>query len=281
MSADLNPAFVADATDGDSPCRCRTASPGTAVRIIPCLDIRAGRVVKGRRFRDLVDSGDPAELAARYEAEGADEIALLDIRATRENREPARDTVTSVRDAISIPLTVGGGIRSVSDACGLLDSGADRVSINSAAVRDPSLVGQLARRFGVQCVVVAIDAKKTDTAGADAWEVWTGAGATYTSLDAGEWARRCALEGAGEILLTSIDRDGTASGYDLPLLRNICGSIRVPVIASGGASRPAHFLGGIEAGARAVLAAGVFHRGELEIKTLKRYLLAHDVEVRP
>jgi len=273
---------VGFAADVCSQPQCRAVSPRTAVRIIPCLDIRAGRVVKGTQFRDLVDSGDPAELAARYEAEGADEIALLDISATQEDRKAAPDTVASVRDAISIPLTVGGGIRSVSDACRLLESGADRVSINSAAVRDPSLVGELSRRFGVQCVVVAIDVKKSGTEGVCAWNVCIEAGTIMcTGLDVAAWARRCSLEGAGEILLTSIDRDGTASGYDLPLLRNVCGSIEVPVIASGGASRPEHFLGGIEAGARAVLAAGVFHRGELKIETLKRYLSAQDVEVRP
>ena len=252
----------------------------TAIRIIPCLDVKAGRVVKGTRFVNLVDSGDPAALAQRYEAEGADEIALLDISATQEDRNTTLDSVVAVREVLSIPLMVGGGVRSVSDACRLLDSGADRVSINSAAVRNPSILRDLATRFGVQCVVAAIDAKRMVKDDKVRWTVWIEAGSVDTGLDAVEWARRAAGEGAGEILLTSIDRDGTGQGYDLELLRQLCAAVKVPVVASGGASQYSDFLKGINAGARAVLAAGVFHRGEIEIGALKDYLYEQGVEVR-
>ncbi len=253
---------------------------GTAIRIIPCLDVKARRVVKGTRFVNLVDSGDPAALARRYEAEGADEIALLDISATQEDRNTTLDSVVAVREVLSIPLMVGGGVRSVSDACRLLDSGADRVSINSAAVRNPSIFRDLATRFGVQCVVAAIDAKRVAKDDKVRWTVWIEAGSVDTGLDAVEWARRAAGEGAGEILLTCIDRDGTGQGYDLELLRQLCAAVKVPVVASGGASKYQDFLEGVNAGARAVLAAGVFHRGEIEIGALKDYLYEQGVEVR-
>lgn len=260
------------------------------IRIIPCLDIRDGRVVKGIQFESLVDSGDPATLAARYCAQGADEIALLDIGATREGRRTILDSVRAVRDAVAIPIVVGGGIRSLEDASRLLDSGADRVSINSAAVRDPSLIERLAGRFGVQCVVVAVDARqkkprKDGSGGAYesagmSWEVVIAAGTSGTGLSAPEWTRECALMGAGEILLTSIDRDGTGLGYDLELIRAVSENCGIPVVASGGARSPEHFADGARAGARALLGAGVFHREELLIHTLKSYLAGKGLEVR-
>jgi cyclase len=262
---------------------------GPAIRIIPCLDIKGGRVVKGVKFENLVDSGEPALLAARYEEEGADEIALLDISATIEERNTAVETVQAVRAAVSIPVSVGGGIRSVADAERLLLAGADRVSVNSAATRNPDLVRELAERFGVQCVILAIDARRVEAApsgkdarndGAFRFEVVIEAGKTGTGLDAVEWARRGATLGAGEILLTSIDRDGTGLGYDLELLRAITGAVGIPVIASGGAVRPEQFLEGARNGARALLAAGVFHRNELSIATLKEFLAGEGVEVR-
>lgn len=258
---------------------------GLAKRIIPCLDILGGRVVKGVNFQNLVDAGDPAELARRYEAEGADEIALLDISATIEDRKTALETVTRVRLAVSIPLSVGGGIRTVDDGERLLNAGADRVSVNSAAVRNPEILSVLAERFGVQCVIAAIDAKslatQPETSKSPArWEVMIDAGKTATGLDAVQWAATCAYRGAGEILLTSIDRDGTGLGYDCELLEQIARTAGIPVIASGGASLPEHFLAGLTAGAQALLAAGVFHRNERSIKEIKVYLQQHGMEVR-
>ena len=257
---------------GPSPAR------GTATRIIPCLDIKGGRVVKGVKFENLVDSGEPAELARRYEEEGADEIALLDISATLEERRTALEAVAAVRASVSIPVSVGGGIRSVDDAERLLNAGADRVSVNSAAVRDPGLIARLAEKFGVQCVIVAIDARRGK--GEEGWEVFIDAGKTQAGLDAVEWARSCASLGAGEILLTSIDRDGTGLGYDCPLVSAVAAAARIPVIASGGATWRGHFLEGVGAGASALLGAGVFHRGELAIADLKSYLSDNGVEVR-
>lgn len=254
-------------------------SRGTATRVIPCLDIKGGRVVKGVRFENLVDSGDPAALAARYEAEGADEIALLDISATLEERKTALEAVAAVRKAVSIPISVGGGVRGVEDAARLLNAGADRVAANSAAVRDPGLVSALAERFGVQCVIVAIDARRLPGT-EPRWEVVIEAGKTKTGLDAVEWARRCAALGAGEILLTSIDRDGTGLGYDAELVSAVSAAAPIPVVASGGATKPQHFLDGVAAGAGAVLGAGAFHRGELAIADVKRYLSERGVEVR-
>jgi imidazole glycerol phosphate synthase glutamine amidotransferase subunit len=257
----------------------------TATRIIPCLDVKGGRVVKGVRFENLVDSGDPASLAARYELEGADEIALLDISATLEERRTALEALSSVREAVSIPISVGGGIRSVDDAERLLEAGADRVSVNSAAVRNPKLISQLAERFGVQCVIVAIDAlrctKPEDSSNEEsAWEVVVDAGKTRTGIDAVQWARECSRLGAGEILLTSIDRDGTGTGYDLDLVEAISNAASIPVIASGGAVNPSHFIDGAMHGASAVLAAGAFHRGELSIADLKRSMTERSLEVR-
>lgn len=254
---------------------------GTAIRIIPCLDMKGGRVVKGVRFKNLVDSGDPAELAFRYEEEGADEIALLDISATLEERKTAIEAVRAVRRAVSIPVSVGGGVRSVNDAERLLAAGADRVSVNSAAVRAPGLIAELASRFGVQCVILAIDARARGSAAkVPGYEVLIDAGTTETGIEAADWAARGAELGAGEILLTSMDRDGTGLGYDAGLLRSVVGAVRVPVIASGGAASPEHFLEGAEAGARALLAAGIFHRQELSIGSLKRFLADNQLEVR-
>jgi len=254
-----------------------------ALRIIPCLDVDGGRVVKGVRFLDLVDAGDPVELSRRYEAEGADEIAFLDISATIEGRKTALESIRRVREAIGIPLMVGGGVRRVEDAQRLLEAGADRVGVNSAAVREPGLIDELASRFGVQCVVLAIDARRRQPSApgsAPFWEVVIEAGRRATELEAVEWAREGARRGAGEILLTSMDRDGTGSGYDLELLRAVASASSVPVVASGGASVPSHFVDGARAGARALLAAGVFHRRELSIGSVKESLAAAGMEVR-
>lgn len=248
-------------------------------RIIPCLDVRDGRVVKGVRFRGLRDSGDPADLASRYEAEGADEITLLDVSATPEGRSTAVRTVERVRQALSIPLTVGGGVRSRDDASRLLEAGADKVAINSAAVERPGLIGECAERFGVQCVVVAIDAARVD--GRDcAWRVLVRSGAQATALDAIEWATEAAVRGAGEVLLTSWDRDGTRSGYDLELTGAVVAAVSIPVIASGGAAGPMDLLAALDAGADAVLAASIFHEGEFTVRSVKEFLGARGAEVR-
>jgi imidazole glycerol-phosphate synthase subunit HisF len=263
-----------------------------ALRVIPCLDVDGGRVVKGVRFLNLVDAGDPVELSLRYEAEGADEIAFLDISATIEGRKTALATIRRVREAIGIPLMVGGGVRSAQDAARLLEAGADRVGVNSAAARDPKLIDELASLFGVQCVVLAIDARRRSApAGVSfgspevepaepSWEAVIDAGRKPAGLDAVAWAREGARRGAGEILLTSMDRDGTGSGYDLKLLRAVTAASGIPVVASGGASVPGHFVDGARAGARALLAAGVFHRGELSIRSVKESLAKAGMEVR-
>jgi cyclase len=255
---------------------------GLALRVIPCLDIDAGRVVKGTSFKDLRDAGDPVELATRYAAEGADEIALLDVSATLEGRKTALATVRAIRAAIGLPIAVGGGVSSVGDAERLLEAGADRVSVNSAAFRSPGLVDELAERFGVQCVIVAVDARRMARGDgmAPAWELVIEAGRRGTGRDAVDWAREAAARGAGEILLTSIDRDGSGAGYDLPLVRAVASACPLPVVASGGASEPRHFAEGARAGARALLAAGAFHRGELAIGELKSYLGREGLEVR-
>jgi len=271
---------------------------GTAIRIIPCLDVAGGRVVKGVRFLDLEDSGDPAELASRYESEGADELAILDISATIEGRDTALEALRRIRDALGIPILMGGGVRNDADAARLLEAGADRVAVNSAACRDPAMIDRLAARFGVQCVVLAIDARSRAAHGAAAahgsvaaqgsvaahvaigWEVVVEAGRRDTGREAAAWAREGASRGAGEILLTSIDRDGTGSGYDAALVAAVAAASGLPVVASGGASEREHFLEGARAGARALLAAGVFHRGELSIADLKRYLAEKGLEVR-
>jgi cyclase len=248
-----------------------------ARRLIPCLDVDDGRVVKGTRFRDLTDAGDPAELAARYDAEGADELVFLDISATTSGRGATLDVVSKTAETVFIPLTVGGGIRSEEDVRALLRAGADKVSLNTAAVRDPELLSRCAARFGTQCVVVAVDAKRRD----GGWEVYVEAGRTATGLDAAVWSARAAQLGAGEVLLTSIDRDGTGEGYDLDLLRAVSDAVPVPVVASGGAGRPEHFAQALTEGrADAVLAASRFHFGELTLRQVKEYLAANGIPIR-
>ena len=246
-------------------------------RIVVCLDVDAGRVVKGTRFVDLRDVGDPVELAGRYEAEGADEIVLLDISATSDARDTVLDVVRRAAERLFIPLTIGGGVRTADDMAAALRAGADKVAVNSAAVARPALLGECARRFGSQCVVASIDAKR-DGAG---WRVWVHGGRTPTDLDAVAWARCCADHGAGEILLTSIDRDGARSGYDLALTRAVASAVRVPVIASGGAGAPSHVVDVLlSAGADAALVAGVVHDGATTIAALKRAMAAASIPVR-
>jgi len=277
-------------------------------RVIPCLDVDAGRVVKGTNFVDIRDAGDPVELAARYDAEGADELVFLDITATSDKRETVVELARRVADECFIPFTIGGGIRSVDDAQGVLDAGADKVAVNSAAVARPELIGELADVFGAQCVVLAIDAKScdvttalrhpvvgsTDSAGAPAaaigsadlpatshrWEVYVAGGRTPTGRDVVEWARLGVERGAGEILLTSMDRDGTNDGYDLELTRAVAEAVGVPVIASGGAGTLEHLADALHAGADAALAASIFHYGTFRIREAKQHLAASGIAVR-
>ncbi|MDR7401252.1 MAG: imidazole glycerol phosphate synthase subunit HisF [Armatimonadota bacterium] len=247
-------------------------------RIIPCLDTAGGRVVKGVRFVDLVDAGDPAELAAAYDGEGADEIVLLDIAASVEGRGTLLEVVRRTAETVFIPLTVGGGVRTADDARALLLAGADKVAVNTAAVARPDLIAELADRFGSQCVVVAIDARR---AADGRWEVCTHGGRRPAGLDAVAWAARAAALGAGEILLTSIDRDGTRDGYDLALTRAVSEAVSVPVIASGGAGGAEHIYQVLtEGGADAALAAGIFHRGQARIAHVKEYLRRRGIPVR-
>ena len=246
-------------------------------RIIPCLDVKDGRVVKGVHFENLRDAGDPVELAARYEEEGADEVVFLDISATPEGRETMVNVVRDTASVLSIPLTVGGGVRTLDHFAKLLSSGADKVSVNTAAVRNPDLITVAASEFGSQAVVVAIDAKKVK----DKWEVYVSAGKVPTGLDAVEWARRVEELGAGEILLTSIDYDGTQMGYDLELTRAISEAVSIPVIASGGAGSPQHIYEAFVKGkADAALAASIFHYGKYSVAEVKRYLAERGVPVR-
>ncbi len=250
-----------------------------AKRIIPCLDVTAGRVVKGVRFVDLRDAGDPAELAAAYDRAGADEIVFLDITASSDERAILLDVVARTADQVFIPLTVGGGVRSVEDVQELLTHGADKVSVNTAALADPSLIARGAERFGSQCMVLAIDARRRPDGG---WEVFSHGGRRSTGRDAVEWAQEGERLGAGEILLTSMDRDGTRDGYDLDLLRAVTSAVRLPVIASGGAGDAEHLHQALTVGgAEAALAASIFHFGELTIAEVKRYLADRGVEVRP
>ncbi|MEO1009431.1 MAG: imidazole glycerol phosphate synthase subunit HisF [Planctomycetota bacterium] len=250
-------------------------------RVIPCLDVRDGRVVKGVRFQELRDAGDPAGLARRYEAEGADELVMLDVSATPDGRATARATVAAIRDAISIPLTVGGGVRTVADGEALLAAGADRVAANTAAVERPEILAELAARTGTQCVVLALDAARREyTEGDGVWEVVTRSGAHRTGLDAIAWARRAQDLGAGEILLTSWDRDGTGSGYDLELLAAMAAAVRIPIIASGGAAHADHLRQALDAGADAVLAASIFHDAVYTVGRIKDELARGGVEVR-
>jgi cyclase len=248
-----------------------------AKRVIPCLDVTAGRVVKGVNFVSLRDAGDPVEIAARYDGEGADELCFLDITASSDERDILLHVIEAVAERVFIPLTVGGGVRKVEDVRRLLNAGADKVSINTAAVQDPGLVREASGIVGNQCIVVAIDAKKS----AAGWEVYTHGGRKPAGLDAVEWARRMEKAGAGEILLTSMDRDGTKNGFDVALTRAVSDAVGIPVIASGGVGSAAHFAEGVLAGgASAVLAASVFHFGELTVRQVKEHMKGRGIEVR-
>jgi cyclase len=250
-----------------------------SVRVIPCLDVDAGRVVKGVNFVGLRDAGDPVELAARYDAEGADELVFLDITASSDARDTMVDVARRTAENVFIPFTVGGGVRSVEDARNLLRAGAEKVSVNTAAIDRPELIAEMATEFGAQCVVVAIDARGRAGGG---FEVFTHGGRTPTGLDAVEWARRAADQGAGEILLTSMDRDGTKAGFDVELTRAVADAVNVPIIASGGVGTLAHLVDGVlEGGADAVLAASIFHFGEHTIAEAKHELERAGVIVRP
>lgn len=253
-----------------------------AARVIPCLDVDGGRVVKGVQFVDLRDAGDPVELAGVYDAEGADELVFLDITASSDERDTILDVVAATADQVFIPLTVGGGLRSVDDARALLRAGADKTAFNTAAIARPELLSEAADAFGSQCVVAAVDARRRDAADATAgWEVFTHGGRRQTGRDAIEWAVECAERGAGEILLTSMDRDGSKEGYDLELLKAATSAVRVPVVASGGAGTAEHMAEGVrDGGAGAVLAASIFHFGELRIDEVKDAMAAAGVPVR-
>lgn len=253
-----------------------------AKRIIPCLDVDRGRVVKGTRFLELADAGDPVEVAARYEAEGADELVFLDITASHEGRDIVLDMVRRVAEAIYMPFTVGGGIRSLDDAARLVQAGAEKVSINSAAVRTPELVTAVSNRLGSCATVVNIDPKRVIRDGREAWEVFVNGGRVPTGLDAVAWARRVEELGAGEIVLTCMDRDGTRDGYDLEITAAVAGAVGIPVVASGGAGRPEHLADAVTVGgADAALAAGIFHFGECTIDDVKRLFAARGIPVRP
>ncbi len=246
-------------------------------RVIPCLDVDGGRVVKGTRFLDLRDAGDPVELAALYDREGADELVFLDIAATHEERDTIVELARRTADEVFVPFTIGGGIRQVEDAQAVLDAGADKVGVNSAAVARPDLISELSGVFGDQCVVLAIDARRRP----DGWEVVVAGGRTPTGRDVVAWAREGVERGAGEILLTSMDRDGTNDGYDLELTRAVSEAVGVPVIASGGAGELEHLAEALQAGADAVLAASIFHFGRFSIPETKRHLLDAGLPVRP
>jgi cyclase len=249
-----------------------------AKRIIPCLDVKAGRVVKGVKFVGLRDAGDPVEVARVYDRDGADELCFLDITASHENRGIILDVVARTAEQIFMPLTVGGGISTTEDIRNLLRAGADKVSVNTAAVNRPEFVREAAQRFGSQCIVVAIDAKRIG----NHWEVFTHGGRNPTGIDACEWSKKMASYGAGEILLTSMDRDGTKAGYDLALTRTISDAVHIPVIASGGVGELQHIYEGVtEGGASAALAASIFHFGEFSIRECKEYLAKHGVQIRP
>jgi cyclase len=246
-------------------------------RVIPCLDVDAGRVVKGTNFVELRDAGDPVELAARYDAEGADELVFLDITATSDKRATVVELARRTADRVFIPFTIGGGIRSAADAQAVLDAGADKVSVNSAAVARPELIGELAYPLGAQCVVLAVDAKRRD----GGWEVFVAGGRTPTGRDAVAWAREGVERGAGEILLTSMDRDGTEAGYDTQLVAAVAEAVGVPVIASGGVGTLDHLVEGLRAGADAVLAASIFHYGTFSVPEARTHLLRAEIPVRP
>jgi imidazole glycerol-phosphate synthase subunit HisF len=254
---------------------------GLAKRIIPCLDVDNGRVVKGVKFVDIRDAGDPVEIARRYDAQGADEVTFLDITASHQNRDTMVQVVERMADQVFIPLTVGGGIRSVDDVRRMLNAGADKVSINTAAVNDPEFIKRASDRFGAQCIVAAIDAKQVPDDDGPRWEVYTHGGRRATGLDAVEWAVLLTSYGAGEILLTSMDRDGTKNGFDLALTRAVSDAVSVPVIASGGVGNLDHLVEGVlQGGADAVLAASIFHFGEYTAGQAKNRLAAAGIEVR-
>ena len=250
-----------------------------AARIIPCLDVDAGRVVKGTRFLNLRDAGDPVEVAKRYDSEGADELVFLDITASHQNRPITLDVVRRTAEQVFIPLTVGGGVRNVNDIRELLKAGADKVSLNTAAIENPLFISEAAKRFGNQCIVVAIDAKRA-AGKKKKWKVYTHGGRNLTKLDAVSWAKKAEKLGAGEILLTSMDRDGTKDGYDIALTKAIASAVKIPVIASGGAGEMSHFAEGYKAGATALLAASLFHYRQLSIHKLKEYLKRKKIPVR-
>ncbi|MFT5716278.1 MAG: cyclase [Oleiphilaceae bacterium] len=255
---------------------------GLAKRIIPCLDVENGRVVKGVQFLDIRDAGDPVEVAKKYDEQGADEITFLDITASHEGRDTTVHTVEKMASEVFIPLTVGGGIRKIEDIRNMLNAGADKVGINTAAVFNPEFVGEAAARFGSQCIVVAIDAKRVSLPGeVGRWEIFTHGGRKPTGLDAVEWAKKMAAYGAGEILLTSMDQDGMKSGFDLGVTRAITEAVSIPVIASGGVGNLQHLAEGVsEGGADAVLAASIFHFGEYTIQEAKAYMAAQGIEMR-
>lgn len=253
---------------------------GLAKRIIPCLDVTAGRVVKGVNFVGLRDAGDPVEIARRYDEQGADELTFLDITASSDERDTILHIVEQVAAQVFIPLTVGGGVRSVEDVRRLLNAGADKVSINTAAVQNPQFVTDAAGRYGSQCIVVAVDAKQT-AAGSGHWEVYTHGGRRPTGIDALDWGRKMAAFGAGEILLTSMDRDGTRQGFDLKLTRAFSDALEIPIIASGGVGTLDHLVEGVAEGrADAVLAASIFHYGEFTVREAKEHMARHGIEVR-
>ena len=259
------------------------AETALAVRVIPCLDVDAGRVVKGVNFTNLRDAGDPVELAAAYDAAGADELCFLDVTASSSGRATMLDVVRRTADQVFIPLTVGGGVRSVADVDALLRAGADKVSVNTAAIARPELLADLARQFGSQCIVLSVDARAVPEGGTpteSGWEVTTHGGRRSAGIDAITWAERGAELGVGEILLNSMDADGTKAGFDLPMLRAVRAAVSVPVIASGGAGALEHFAPAVHAGADAVLAASVFHFGELSIGAVKAALAAEGIAVR-
>jgi imidazole glycerol-phosphate synthase subunit HisF len=255
------------------------ASSGLTKRVIPCLDVTAGRVVKGVNFLELRDAGDPVEIARRYDGEGADELTFLDITASSDQRDIILHVIEAVADQVFIPLTVGGGVRTVEDIRRLLNAGADKVSINTAGIENPQLIAQASSHYGAQCIVCAIDAKRTASGN---WEVFTHGGRRATGLDVVDWARRVAELGAGEILLTSMDRDGTRDGFDLLLTRAVADAVTVPVVASGGVGSLQHLADGVvEGGADAVLAASIFHFGEFTVAQAKQLMAERGIAVRP
>jgi cyclase len=252
-----------------------------AKRVIPCLDVHEGRVVKGTNFVNLRDAGDPVQIAQRYELEGADELVFLDITASHENRAIMLDVVRRTAEQVFMPLTVGGGIRTIEDIRQLLQAGCDKVSINSTACKNPDFVRQASERFGAQCIVVNIDPKRVLRDGKEFWEVHINGGRTPTGLEAVEWARQVEALGAGEIVLTSMDKDGTKDGYDLPITAAVSEAVQIPVVASGGAGHPLHLIQAIQTGhADAVLAASIFHFGEFTIQETKRMMAEHGIPVR-